>query len=57
MAACDDPVLCVEVVAHPFDNDKILIRESERPNDIVETSRVNWDAFVAGVKAGNFDNV
>lgn len=33
----------------------IHIRESEFPNEVVCTSDDNWLAFVAGVKAGEFD--
>jgi hypothetical protein len=57
MAVCDILDLCIEVVTDPNDNETILIRESEYPEVIVRTSRKNWDAFVDGVKSGNFDNV
>lgn len=57
MAACDILDLCVEVTTDPDDDNTILIRESEYPEAIVRTSRVNWQAFIDGVKSGNFDHV
>lgn len=57
MVACDDPVMCVAVVADPDDPDTILIREDEYPDVVVKTSRANWEAFVDGIKAGHFDEV
>lgn len=57
MVACDDPVMCVVVVADPDDPNTILIREDEYPDVVVKTSRANWEAFVDGVKAGHFDEV
>jgi len=57
MAVCDVLDLCIEVVTDPHDENTILIRESEYPDVIVRTSRKNWDAFVEGVKLGNFNTV
>lgn len=62
MAVCDDPVLCVEVTTDSADEDVILIRETDPvagsgPDAWVRTSRSNWNAFIDGVKKGNFDNV
>jgi hypothetical protein len=57
VATCDILDLCVEVTTDPEDENTILIRESEFPDAVVRTSRVNWEAFVDGVKNGNFDNV
>lgn len=57
MAVCDILDLCIEVTTDPDDENTILIRETEYPDAVVKTSRANWDAFVAGVKSGDFDNV
>ena len=57
MAVCDVLDLCIEVTDDPDDHNTILIRETEFPEVVVKTSRKNWEAFVGGVKNGNFDNV
>lgn len=57
MAVCDVLDLCIEVTTDPNDENTILIRESEFPDVVVRTSRANWQAFVDGVKNGDFDNV
>ena len=57
MATCDILDLCIEVTTDPEDDNTILIRETEDPGTVVRTSRANWQAFVNGVKAGDFDNV
>lgn len=44
---------CVEIAEH---NGDILMRESDDPNAITTTSRVKFAAFIAGVKAGEFDH-
>ncbi|MFD3481806.1 DUF397 domain-containing protein [Streptomyces sp. NPDC058665] len=44
---------CVEIAAH---NGEILMRESDDPNVVTTTSRNKFAAFVAGVKAGEFDH-
>ncbi len=33
----------------------VNIRETDDPNLVITTSRANWDAFIKGVKAGEFD--
>lgn len=35
----------------------ILLRTSDAPRRDVAMTRAEWDAFVAGVKAGDFDDV
>jgi hypothetical protein len=37
-------------------NGAILLRESDTPNAITTTSRARFAAFIAGVKAGEFDH-
>lgn len=44
---------CVEIAVH---NGGILLRESDDPNVITTTSRNKFAAFIAGVKAGEFDH-
>ncbi|MFD6989023.1 DUF397 domain-containing protein [Streptomyces sp. NPDC059943] len=44
---------CVEVAEH---NGDILVRESDDPNVVTTTSRDKFAAFIAGVKAGEFDH-
>ncbi|MFD7285327.1 DUF397 domain-containing protein [Streptomyces sp. NPDC059863] len=44
---------CVEVAEH---NGAILLRESDDPNVVTATSRTKFAAFIAGVKAGEFDH-
>lgn len=44
---------CVEV--RRADDGMVEIRESDRAADSVWTSPEKWAAFVAGVKAGEFD--
>ncbi|MFF2186470.1 DUF397 domain-containing protein [Streptomyces sp. NPDC058155] len=44
---------CVEVAEH---NGDILVRESDDPNVVTTTSREKFAAFIAGVKAGEFDH-
>ncbi|WP_330175369.1 DUF397 domain-containing protein [Streptomyces sp. NBC_01498] len=45
---------CVEIAAR---NDDILVRESDDPNIITTTTRDKFAAFIAGVKAGEFDHL
>jgi hypothetical protein len=35
----------------------IVLRESDAPDEIVSTIRANLAAFIAGVKAGEFDHL
>ncbi|WP_329078386.1 DUF397 domain-containing protein [Streptomyces niveus] len=44
---------CVEIAEH---NGDILMRESDDPNTVTTTSRDKFAAFIAGVKAGEFDH-
>ena len=43
---------CVEVAAA---SDRILLRGSEEPRVVVSLTPAEWTAFLAGVKAGDFD--
>mgnify|MGYP001076408316 CR=1 FL=1 len=45
---------CVEV---SYDGDVVLIRESDRPDEQIETSPDKFAAFIAPAKAGEFDIV
>ncbi|MEU9041908.1 MULTISPECIES: DUF397 domain-containing protein [unclassified Kitasatospora] len=38
------------------DGDLVYIRESNNPTHIVTTTRVKFDAWVRGAKAGEFDH-
>lgn len=45
---------CVETMAYQGD---ILVRDSKDPTGpVLRFTRDEWDAFVAGVKAGEFDS-
>jgi hypothetical protein len=41
---------CVEVAR---DGDVVLIRNSERPDDIIRCTTSGWTAFLAEIKAGD----
>ena len=43
---------CVQAAATA---DGVALRDSKSPDRQVEVSRQDWAAFVAGVKAGDFD--
>ncbi|MET8915859.1 DUF397 domain-containing protein [Streptomyces sp. NPDC004610] len=45
---------CLELATR---GDAILLRESEDPESIVTTTPVKLAAFLAGVKAGEFDHL
>lgn len=46
---------CVEVFA-PSQSDTVHVRHSKRPNaSRIVFARAEWEAFVAGVKNGEFD--
>jgi len=36
-------------------SDKVLMRQSENPDVVISLSSEEWSAFIAGVKAGEFD--
>ena len=38
------------------DDGNVYIRENHKPEKIVVTTEAKWDAFVLGVKAGEFDH-
>ncbi|MEV8396205.1 MULTISPECIES: DUF397 domain-containing protein [unclassified Streptomyces] len=44
---------CVEIAEH---NGAILMRESDDPNVVTATTGTKFAAFIAGVKAGEFDH-
>ncbi|MFI2291255.1 DUF397 domain-containing protein [Streptomyces niveus] len=50
----DGEIQCVEL-AHV--DGRILLRESETPDTIVTTDPAKLRAFIAGVKAGEFDHL
>lgn len=43
---------CIEVAIQP---DHVMIRDSKHPDHIIAFGRDDWTAFLAGVKAGEFD--
>jgi hypothetical protein len=43
---------CPEVAHH---GGRVEIRDSERQNEVTWFTEANWQKFVAGVKAGEFD--
>ncbi|WP_043728491.1 DUF397 domain-containing protein [Streptomyces zinciresistens] len=45
---------CLEVAPR---GDEVLLRESDNPDVIVTTTRAKLAAFLAGAKAGEFDNL
>jgi hypothetical protein len=45
---------CVEAATT---RDGVAVRDSHDPDHRIEVSRRDWDDFVAGVKAGDFDAV
>ncbi|WP_381797584.1 DUF397 domain-containing protein [Streptomyces niveus] len=52
-SGADDNQNCLELTEA---NGQILMRESEAPDTIVTTDRDKLRAFIAGVKAGEFDH-
>jgi len=44
---------CIEIAR---DGDRILMRESGKPDEIVVTTPAKLEAFILGVKAGEFDH-
>lgn len=44
---------CVEVAHH---EGQILMRESDTPDSVIVTDHAKLAAFIAGVKAGEFDH-
>lgn len=45
----------IEIAVSP-DGQLIHLRESQRPETVVTTTLVKWEAFVKGVQAGEFDS-
>jgi hypothetical protein len=45
---------CVEVVSK---DGQVLVRNSQRPQRIVRYTPAEWQAFVQGVRAGEFDDI
>ena len=46
---------CVEAARQ--EDGHILLRDSKNPDMILSYSHDEWDAFLAGVKAGEFDSL
>jgi hypothetical protein len=44
---------CIEIAR---DGDRVLMRESSKPDEIVVTTPAKLDAFLKGIKAGEFDH-
>jgi hypothetical protein len=44
----------IEVAFGP--DDRVHLRETSDPDNVVTTTRKKWDAFVLGVQAGEFDH-
>lgn len=57
--ATDDPT-APEYIEIAFgegdDSDSVYLRTNTEPDNIVTTTRRKWEAFVLGVKAGEFDH-
>ena len=45
---------CLEVASA---GQRILVRDSKHPNLTVECTRADWSAFLAGIKAGEYDDL
>jgi predicted secreted Zn-dependent protease len=55
--ATDDPdpaAECIEIAAG--EGDLVHLRQSDDPANVVTTTQAKWDAFVLGVRAGEFDH-
>ncbi|GAA4682400.1 DUF397 domain-containing protein [Streptomyces buecherae] len=50
----EDPPEFLEVAAGP--DGRVYLRESRDRDQVVVTTRAKWDAFIKGVKAGEFDD-
>lgn len=48
----DDP-MCVEV--NMSDGEFVLVRDNMEPRALAMYTKAEWDAFIKGVKAGEFD--
>lgn len=46
----------IEVAFGEDDDTDVYLRTNTEPDNIVITTRTKWDAFVLGVKAGEFDH-
>jgi hypothetical protein len=46
---------CVEV--SPIGDGGALVRNTHRPNEVCAFTSQEWEAFLAGVKAGEFDDL
>ncbi|MEU4897713.1 DUF397 domain-containing protein [Streptomyces sp. NPDC044780] len=53
-ADSEEGIAYLEVAVGP--DDQILMRESNDPETVVVTTRAKWEAFIKGVKAGEFDD-
>ncbi len=52
-ASCGEGANCIEIAR---DGDRVLMRESGKPDEIVVTTPAKLEAFLLGVKAGEFDH-
>ena len=51
-----DTNACVEVSGHNHPEvGVIVVRNNQRPSDMVQFDHDEWKAFIAGVKEGEFD--
>ncbi|UGY92800.1 DUF397 domain-containing protein [Streptomyces gobiensis] len=48
---------CVELALAPEGTEVILLREGDRPEEIITTSRENLRALVRGLKSGGFHHL
>ena len=44
---------CIEIAR---DGDRILMRESSKPDEVIVTTPAKLEAFILGIKAGEFDH-
>ncbi|ARF56798.1 DUF397 domain-containing protein [Streptomyces gilvosporeus] len=54
--ATDDPDAPEYIEVAFADDGNVHLRTNTDPENIVTTTRTKWDAFVLGVKAGEFDH-
>ncbi len=47
--------MCLEISAGP--GGQILLRESDRPTELIATDKARLGAFLRGVQAGEFDHL
>jgi len=52
-ASCGGGNNCIEIAR---DGDRILMRESSKPDEVIVTTPAKLEAFILGIKAGEFDH-